>query len=535
MGQVINTNIASLNAQLNLNRSQNSLNTALQRLSSGLRINSAKDDAAGLAIANSMTSQIRGLNVAARNASDAISLAQTAEGALTELTNIMQRMRDLGVQAANDSNTDENRRSLQLEVDQLIAEVDRIATTTTYNGRNILDGSLGTMSFHVGAGANETITFTTGNVKSAALGEQPGRVQTEGARVSTTQNAADAGTQGIQEGSMTMVLSTGDLTVQVDSEAAVDITSTANGGDISLSAEAGAQSNAAKKIAERINEIRESGTEASFGNVFATASTSFRASDLNAADYTGTAVPAAGSRSIAQGSLTTGQLQINGFAIGPASFEAKDADGSLTAAINARTDVTGVRASVDDAGELILTADDGRDIILTLNEAGAETLFGSGAGGSFDAGLSNLRVTGNVKVTANGQLTFAGTDPENGGLNGVKTGTVANAQATGTLATADVTSIASANSLIESVDSALRQVDTIRAQLGAVQNRFESTINNLTSVAQNLSSARSRILDADFAQETANLTRAQILQQAGVSILSQANSSQQNVLSLLQQ
>lgn len=533
MGQVINTNIASLNAQNNLNKSQGMLNTALERLSSGLRINSAKDDAAGLAIANGMSSQIRGLNVAARNANDAISLSQTAEGALQEVTAILQRMRDLGVQSANDSNTAENRASLQLEVDQLVAEIDRIAETTSFNGRKVLDGSLGELSFHVGANANQTISVTSGDVRTSSLGEQAGRVETVGARVSATQDAADSGTQGIAEGSMTMVIGAGDLTVQVDSETAVDITSVANGGSLTLSAEAGVNSNAAKKIAERINAIREAGDTASFANVTATAETTFRASDLAADDYSGTAVPSAANQGVAAGSLTTGQLTINGFSISAVTFQADDADGSLAGAINARTIETGVAAAVDADGELVLTAEDGRDIILTVNEAGAEALFGNGQAGSFDAGLANLRVTGNVTVSANGELTFAGTDPENGGLNTVKAGTTANQQATGTIATADVTTVAGANDLINAVDSALGQVDTLRAQLGAVQNRFESTINNLSSVAQNLESARSRILDADFASETANLTKAQVLQQAGISILAQANSSQQSVLSLL--
>ena len=290
MALTINTNVASLNAQRNLSGSQSSLGTAMQRLSSGLRVNSAKDDAAGLAISNRMTSQIRGLNQAVRNANDGISLAQTAEGALQESTNILQRMRELAVQSANDTNSSADRASIQSEVTQLIDELDRIATTTKFNGRGLLNGSTAGALFQVGADANQTISITIANV------------------------------------------SAGDL-----------------------------------------------------GNFVAAA--------------------------------------------------------------------------------------------------------GSGSAATPAAGV--------------------------------------------TIASVTVSTASGAQAAIESIDAAIGQIDGIRGNLGAVQNRFESTIANLSNISENLSSARSRILDADIAQETSNMTKFNILQQAGVSILAQANQAPQLALSLL--
>lgn len=530
MGLVINTNVASLNAQRNLESSQNVLNKALQRLSSGLRVNGAADDAAGLAISSRMTSQIRGLNVAVRNANDGISLAQTAENALQETTSILQRMRDLAVQAANGTNGTQDTSSIQSEITQLVAELDRIATTTTFNNRNVLDGTLGTLSFQVGANANETINIATGDMRAKALGTQPGLVQTKGLRVSLGNDAADAGTQGIGEGAGAAVITAGDLTISVDGGTAVDIASAANGGDLSFVAAGGTNSNAAKLIAARINGLRQAGVTG-LDDVYATASTSFRTSDLAAADYSGTTVPGASARNVAAGSLTNGQLTLNGIDVGPVTFLANDSDGSLVNAINAKTGSTGVTASVS-SGELILEAADGRDIIIDIDQAGANTIFGGGGSG-FDAALANLRVTGSVTVSANGTLDFsAGANESDAGLNGNIGG--ANVAVTGNIANADVTTVSGANTLIGSVDAAIEQVNTLRSTLGATQNRFQSTINNLSSVAENVTAARSRILDADFASETASLTRSQILQQAATSILAQANAVPQLALQLLQ-
>lgn len=538
MVQVINTNVASLNAQRNLANSQGSLQTSLERLSSGLRINSASDDAAGLAISNRFTTQVRGLDVAVRNANDGISLAQTTEGALDEVTTALQRIRDLAVQSANGTNSASDRQSLQLEVDQLVQEIDRIASTTAFNGQNVLDGSLGNVNFQVGANANQTVSVSGVDARASALGSQPGAVQSTGSRITITNDAADAGTQGIAEDGVSAantVITAGDVTVQIGSGTAVDIAAAQFGGDISFASTANLQdpNNAnfgggvALSVANRINSIRESG---GLDGVFASATTTFRSADLVAADFSGTTVPAAADRNVGAGSLANGDLTINGVDIAPATFLANDSDGSLVDAINAESDVTGVTAAVDVNGELELTAEDGRDIIIDLTQAGANAIFGGGGTG-FDAGFTDLRVQGQVTVSAQDTITFAGANTEDAGFN---TLTQDNVAATGTIANADITSIAGANTVIESVDSALQQIDTSRAELGAVQNRLDSTIRNLSSVSENLSAANSRIRDADFAVETANLTRNQVLQQAGISVLSQANALPQQVLALLQ-
>lgn len=575
MALSINTNVASLNAQRNLSKNQNSLNKSLQRLSSGLRINSAKDDAAGLALANRMTSQIRGLNQAVRNANDGISLAQTAEGALGESTNILQRMRELAVQAANDSNTADDRASIQLEIDQLVSELDRIAETTTFNNKKILDGSADVFNFQVGANANETIGVDLVNVKSNSLGKQAGIVQSTGTRVGLSGGAADTGTVGIQErtgGGTAASIAAGDVKIEIAGMSSVDIAAAEYGGTItsSMTSELTSVNNvnygggSAKDIATRINDIRELAKDdtANEGhtyleNVYASAKTTFKASDLatDASDYNGTTVAATNYTHVGAGTINTGDLKINGVDIGAVSFQEKDADGSLVNAINAKSDITGVTASTNDDGELVLTAEDGRDIIINTDddgESGANSaasvavtnlLFGGGGTAvtgqdEFDESLTDLRITGKVTISAQDTISFHGTDAaslEDGGFGtSASAMTEINVQAVGTIANADVTTVEGANTLIESVDSALRQVDDMRAKLGAVQNRFDSTISNLQNVAENVSASRSRTLDADFAIETSNMTKAQILQQAGTAMLAQANQLPQAVLSLLQ-
>jgi flagellin len=551
---VINTNVSALNAQRNLTRTQDSLATSLQRLSSGLRINSAKDDAAGLAITDRMTAQIRGLNQATRNANDGISVAQTAEGALSEVTNILQRMRELAVQSANDSNTADDRESIQLEVDQLVAEIDRIAGTTTFNNRKILDGSTGVFNFQVGANANETIQVEMVNVKTNSLGEQAGITQSTSARVSLTNAGAGTGTRGISETDGSTIVAATDMYVNVEGTTSVDIAATEYGGSLTAATTAELKDvndvdygdGIAKQIADRINNIREmeledtgEGMEGTYlQDVYASAKTTFLASDVTSnaswslagGDDSGTL--SADDAYVGAGSLDNGDLEINGVDIGAVSFQEKDADGSLVSAINAKSDITGVEASITSNGELMLTAEDGRDIVIDVgNSADANNLFNGGGTASLTGELDDLRVTGNVTITAMNTLTFDGVTAE----TGLATADLKedNVQAVGTIANADVTTVSGANTLIDSVDSALKQVDRARAQLGAIQNRFTSTIANLSSVSENVSASRSRTLDADFAMETAEMTKAQILQQAGTAMLAQANMLPQGALSLL--
>ena len=271
----------------------------------------------------------------------------------------------------------------------------------------------------------------------------------------------------------------------------------------------------------------------SLEGVYAKAETSFRASDMKAEDYSGSSVAGSGPSNVGAGTLKNGDLKINGVDIGPVSFKENDADGSLVNAINAKNDMTGVKASVDDDGELVLSADDGRDIVLsTSNAEVTNAMFGGGVKStSFDSNFQDLRVSGSVTLTAGNTLELSGTNAADAGF---ATLSEDNVQAKGSIANADVSTVEAANNTIKSVDSAISQVDDMRANLGAVQNRFESTIQNLSNVSENLSASRSRILDTDFASETANMTKLQVMQQAGTAMLSQANQLPQSVLSLIQ-
>lgn len=512
MPQIINTNVSSLNAQRNLNKSQGALQTSLQRLSSGLRINSAKDDAAGLAISNRFTTQIRGLNVATRNANDGISFAQTTESALGEITTSLQRIRDLAVQSSNDTNSASDRQSLQAEVDQLVSEIDRIAGTTTFNGAKVANGSLSTLNFQVGANAGETVSVKGVDARASALGSQPGSVQYT------------------FDGGNTAAASESALNIRVGSSAnatAVDVLSAANGGNITSASAANLKDTQsadygtgfAKSLADRINSLRADGVDGLQG-VYASATTTF--------DYNDVGNASAANAYVGAGTLANGNLSINGVDIGPVEVQEKDANGALTKAINAKSDITGVTASIDDNGRLNLTAADGRDIVVNSTATASDILF-NGGGGTAVGALTDSVKTGELTISAQDTINI---DTETGSLANTDN-TNDNVQAVGTVANADITTVEASGITIKSVDSALSQIDSFRADLGAVQNRFESTIRNLSAVSESLSAANSRIRDADFASETASLSKNQVLQQAGISVLSQANALPQQVLSLL--
>ncbi|MDX1836843.1 flagellin [Legionella taurinensis] len=473
MAQVVNTNVMSLNAQRNLNSSQKTMSTAIQRLSSSLRINSAKDDAAGLAISERMTAQIRGMNQAVRNANDGISLSQTAEGAMGETTNILQRMRELALQSANSTNNSGDRQAIQEEVNQLQAELNRIANNTEFNGQRILDGSFSGASFQVGANANQTISFAIGSVKASSIG---GIAAEDGTEV-----AAAAAT---------------DITISIGGGAATTINSSAG---FAGSAN-GQDATSAYAKAAAINDAGVSGLSV-------TATTS------------GTQTVGA----IGGTAADTYNLTINGVAV----FTNEDvatalSNSDLRDAINGVSDQTGVIASLN-GGDLTLTAADGRNITVTESGTG------------FTAGTDGISVTGgDFDGVLRGSLSISAVDSIAIG------GTVANLGLSAAIAkdslgvdSIDVSTASGAQEAIKRLDSALNSVTSNRAAMGALQNRFESTISNLQNVAENLSAARSRIQDADFAAETANLTKAQILQQAGTAMLAQANSIPQSVLSLL--
>ncbi len=516
MPQVINTNIASLNAQRNLNTSQSSLNTSLQRLSSGLRINSAKDDAAGLAISDRMTSQIRGLNQATRNANDAISLAQTAEGALAEVTNNLQRIRELAVQSANSTNSASDRAALDQEVQQRLAEVDRAATQTAFNGLKILDGTFGTASFQVGANVGETISV---GLSTSTRTSQIGKTADYVNGTTAYDSALAVGQQGTGVDGST--LASGDLSIAIGSNSAIGVVAS-----VDNSSGTGNAGRTAASAYSKAQAISASG----IGNLTATADTTV------AFDWTDIS-----------STTSTYSLTINSTAIYSAAGAGTTLTGSTVAAqINANSAATGVTASYDSAnGRMTLAASDGRNIVMsqtagtdTLNEGMRTTSTPSLNNSTNDAltavtvasgtAVSNTFV-GTIRLTSTEAITLSG-------ANETRIGYADNSQmalGASALNSASVTSVANANTAITRVDAALSAISTLRSTFGAIQNRFESAIANLQTTSENLTGARSRIQDADFAAETANLTRGQILQQAGVAMLAQANSLPNNVLSLL--
>ena len=393
MAQVINTNVMSLNAQRNLNTSSASLSTSIQRLSSGLRINSAKDDAAGLAISERFTTQIRGLDVATRNANDGISLAQTAEGAMVEISNNLQRIRELAVQSANATNSASDRKALDAEVKQLTSEIDRVARQTNFNGTSLLDGSFSGQLFQIGADAGQTIGINSIiNANTDKLG---------GAMFDTNKLAITAPADGDTAGKIT-ALKINDIEI----------------GDI---------------------EVAASGT--------------------SAADTQ------------------------------------KELVNKTILAINDKMDQTGVYAEVGAAGEITLTA-------ITASETDA---------GAFKAMTASA-------TAGIGAYTATTTAPAKSHVSDL-----------------DITTVAGSQQALSIADKALSAVNSARADMGAIQNRFSSTIANLSTTSENLSASRSRIRDTDYAKETAELTRTQILQQAGTAMLAQANTSPQSVMTLLQQ
>ena len=527
----INHNQMSLNAQRQLAQSGNLQRTTMERLSSGLRINSAKDDVAGVAIADRMTSQIRGLNQAVRNANDGISLAQTAEGALQESTSILQRMRELAVQSANDTNVGTDRASLQKEVGQLQQELNRIANTTAFNGKNLIDGTFSSQKFQVGANANQTISISAGNAQATAMGAHTASAYTSGAAGSGGMSAAATGTSNTTTSGTLKIagaLGTADVTVTA-SAAARTIAANVN----AKTSETGVTARASTQL-----QLTASGTGSSGGAL------SFNLKGQNVTDA----------------GIITQQVKIS------YNLSAKGTDGTgddsslagLAATINSYTGTTGVTAKLNqDKSGLILEQASGYDIQLTGNTdstlgfevqgltfnasssaavtnsggyelAGVSTGVASGAAASVTVGGQVLFESGNrFSVTASATNVLGDTTGSGAAASGIGTSKL------NSVADVNISTQIGANDAISVIDNALAFVDEQRADFGAVQNRFASTINNLQTTSENISDARSRIQDADFAKETANLSRSQILQQAGTAMLAQANQSQQGVLQLL--
>jgi len=505
MALTVNTNIASLTAQRNLTGSQNMLSTSLERLSSGLRINSAKDDAAGLSISARFESQIRGLNQGIRNANDGISLAQTAEGALSEVTGNLQRIRELAVQSANATNSSADRATLQAEVTALVSEIDRVATQTKFNNIALLDGSFSGQSFQVGANSGETVSVANiVNAQSAALGANT--FAFGGTDINTIETAAvTAAANGIA------------------ANAGFTVTSVSGGtsGNVVLVGD-----EAASEIASLINTQ----TAAAGNGVTAAASNTAYISGLTAG---------VNSFTLANDDLADS----GGTANISANVTASDYS-TLVTAINANYDSTGILAEavvMDDGGAGIkLTQATGMDITIeTFAHAGdsAETMDLSK-----DTGAALITLTGPNSGTAGNDSTRIYGEVNLTSSQGIisTTGVTTDLQAAGdanvaaTLNSLSVASVSGASAALATIDAALDTVNSGRGALGAVQNRFESVVASQQVASENLSASKSRIEDADFAAETAQLTKAQILQQSGIAMLAQANSLPQNVLALLQ-
>ncbi len=617
MPQFINTNVSSLNTQRALNSSQSSLQTSLERLSSGLRINSAKDDAAGLAIAERMTSQIRGLNQAVRNSNDGISLAQTAEGALKSTGDSLQRIRELAVQSANSTNSASDRAALNAEVDQLLAEIQRVGVATQFNGQNLLDGSFASAQFQVGANANQTITMTIAGsttnllgafqttstaVSSSAFdgdgftinGTEVGVSAATSAAGFTADSAAakavainsktnDTSVTAVASTSVTGIaplagvgLSNGELVINgvdvgsvasstnavtqgrnaatainaVTSETGVTALADASTGALTLTSSEGRNiaittngTNAATRQAAIQNIQNATGIDASDG-VAATVNEVATLTFVNANEGTGTGLT--DNDSVTVGGQTFEFVTTTGTGVSGnvevligAGGTSTDSIIALNAAIN--TETAAGRNTID---SVITTA--ATLMTLTSTVLGDDTIGASGAiaepvANNVGALVGAVTVTGVLPaddadgVTTRGTLTLS--SPENftmGGADLAFAGLTSASASLTELSAVDISTVAGSNSAITVVDGALSQISTIRADLGAIQNRFESTVANLSTSSENISAARSRIQDADFAAETAELTRNQILQQAGIAMLSQANSAPQNVLALLQ-
>lgn len=575
MALVISTNVASINAQRQLMNSGNALDRATERLSSGNRINSAKDDAAGLAIGNRMTSQVRGLDRAISNANDGVSMIQTAEGALQESTNILQRMRELAIQSANGIYNDADRNTLNAEVQQLKQELDRIAQTTSFNGRALLDGSLGTTSLQVGSMANQTIDVKIGSFSTSSLGGGSGDIVGEATAAglgdlqalaadgdliindteisalngATTLNEAlatinaDLDGKGVVASSLVEVtaddIASGVLRVGTD-----ELTLTLTDGDGNAQAYVLTGTNSMNELIAKINQttaidakLDESGKlvlsaeGATSIQVGAAVGDSLENTGLTATTtnfslvFTDTSSDKRGVV-IEQGTITAAEIEALGINV-------HDEDGNLQGlAVDATNEVI-------EAGDLIINGIEigkiefDTDVATTLAESVRVINESSSLTGvvAYDAGSSiiGLRSVNGSEISI--KYGDNATDADVLALTGLQERNAASG--TGSVASVNVSTAAGAQKAIGILDKAIDQVSSTRADLGAVNNRLDFTVSNLANISEKTSAARSRINDADFAAETANLSRSQVLQQAATAMLAQSNARPQQVLSLL--
>lgn len=519
MAITVNTNVTSLNAQRNLTKSGDNLATSMQRLSSGMRINGAKDDAAGMQISTRLTSQISGLAVAQRNANDGISMAQTAEGAMQSSTDILQRMRDLSLQSANGSNSSSDREALQKEVSALQSELTRIADTTTFGGQKLLNGTYGTQQFQVGSDSNQTIGVTLGSVGAKDIG-----LTGKGFDI-----ASITGFQGSTVGAKTFA----------DDDS---LSVTVAGNETTLNLSAGMS---ASDLAGQVNGVEDVFGVSAVTEVGVTFADSTTGGDSISLNVAGVQIDFSGSTTT---ELTTDAL----FAAINGSAGIKDAlaDKGITYA-----EVTDTNSEE----QIVFTSSKGENIDMTMEITGGGTEGLTGSFGSFDstAGVNDFVGTEtSVAAAATGDVATA-TTTSTGRLdytNAVMSSelsmvsiNVAGSTLTGgggdanvdtdltlvKISDLDISTAGGSQSAIDVIDAALQQIGNERAELGATQNRFSQTIGNLANIQENASASRSRIQDTDYATETAAMTKNQILQQAGTSILAQANQLPQAALSLI--
>ncbi|WP_313741202.1 flagellin [Pseudomonas sp.] len=473
MALTVNTNIASITTQSNLTKASNAQTTSMQRLSSGLRINSAKDDAAGLQISNRLTSQINGLGQAVKNANDGISIAQTAEGAMQASTDILQKMRTLALSSSTGSLSADDRKSNNDEYQALTAELTRISQTTTFGGQKLLDGSYGTKAIQVGANANETINLSLDNVAANNIGSQQVKSLT-----------ADPKAAGLTGGAITV---------------------TGNGQSETYTAAPGAS---AKEIAKGMSGL--------IGGLTATASTEVSfAVDKTAATTTPVSF-----------TLQVGDQKVD--------IKGVTDTAGLADQLKSNSAKLGISVNFDEtSGKLSVKSDTGENVAFSATTGGAAvTVASKGADGKFSTGVAvadDLVATGAVSLdSAKGySLSGAGAEEVFG------TGTALTSTKT-TISQTDVTDSTNAQNALAVIDKAIGSIDSVRSGLGATQNRLQTTVDNLQNIQKNSTAARSTVQDVDFAAETAELTKQQTLQQASTAILSQANQLPSSVLKLLQ-
>ena len=498
MSTSINTNISALAAQSSLRKTGLAQDTAMERLSTGIRINNAKDDAAGLAISTRMTANIRGISAAIRNANDGISLTQTAEGSLTAIGDNLQRIRELAVQSANSGNNSSDRSALNAEATQLIAEIDRVANNSAFNGIKLLDGSFQNQSLQVGAGndANDRITISIGSAKANSLGVGGG------SSYSTTKAAnTSVGATALLSGGIAI----NGFAVGAAADDGVSFTTPSASGIA---------------VASAINAISgQSGVTATVGKTTSA----------------GTTVTAA-NVAIAAGDILVNGVDIGAIAAAAAAGDAAIRGGQVAAAINAKSSQTGVSATFDTTtGAVALSAADGRNITVTTKVVGASSGLGAVAAVAGTADTTTIRSSVTLSSTGSAGITIVGQTAAGLAAAGFTAGsyTAATATAGAGVSTVDLTTAGGSQTALTTLDKAINTITDYRAAMGAYQNRLSATISNLETTSMNLSASRSRILDTDYAKETTNLAKSQIITQAATAMLAQANQSAQSVLALL--